>query len=228
VPRLFVIGFGLLVPLFILSGCGSSKSSSNGVVSKSANQIVQEAQTAAEAAKSVRLSGSIRSPNLSIRLDLQLLAGKGATGRMSENGLPFQLTRIGSDVYIKGSEAFYSHFAGAEAAKLLKGKWLKMPATSPDFESIVSFTDLGKFFSGVLSSHGKLAKGKTTTIAGQKVIALKDMTKGGTLYVATTGKPYPIELSSPGGSSGAITFDRWNESVKLSTPANAVDVSKLK
>ena len=64
---------------------------------------------------------------------------------------------------------------------------------------------------------------------GQKVIALKDGANGGTLYVATTGTPYPVELVSPGnGKEGKVAFDQWNTTVTITSPKGAVDISKLK
>ena len=88
--------------------------------------------------------------------------------------------------------------------------------------------DVQKLFNQLLSSHGKLAKGKTTTIHGQQAIAVSDTTNGGTLYVATTGKPYPLEISKTGSSGGQITFDHFNQPVSLTPPANAIDISQLK
>ena len=112
------------------------------------------------------------------------------------------------------------------AAQLLSGKWLKAPA-SGQLSSLATLTDVQKLFSQLLSSHGKLAKGKTTTVRGQQVVAVNDTTNGGTLYVATTGKPYPIEISKTGSSGGQLVFDHFNQPVTLTAPAGAIDISKL-
>jgi hypothetical protein len=79
----------------------------------------------------------------------------------------------------------------------------------------------------LLLSHGTLSKGATTTVEGQQAVALTDKTQGGTLYVATTGKPYPVEIKHGGSSGGKIVFDRFNQPVTLTPPANAIDLSKL-
>ena len=57
-----------------------------------------------------------------------------------------------------------------------------------------------------LAAHGTLVKGATTTVNGQQVIAITDSTKDGTLYVATTGKPYPLQIAKVGSESGTIAF----------------------
>ena len=63
-----------------------------------------------------------------------------------------------------------------------------------------------KLLSSIGNEHGALAKGSTSTIEGTKVIAVNDTEKGGTLYVATTGRPYPIQLSKAGSGGGKVTF----------------------
>ena len=211
------------------TGCGSSSSSSsNGVASKSPEQIVTDTKAAAASAKSVHLAGSIVSRGTPITLDLDVLAGSGARGRLSENGLGFELIDTAGTVYIKGSAAFYRRVGGAAAATLLQGKWLKAPASSPEFASISTLTDLGTLIDTTLSGHGTLSKGATTTIKGTKVIGITDVQKGGTLYVATSGPPYPIEITKSGASGGTVTFDHWNEPLTIKAPAGAIDISQLR
>src|SRR5437588_8379961 len=100
------------------------------------------------------------------------------------------------------------------------------PATG-QLASVAALADLQNLFNELLSNHGALAKGATSTVEGQKVVAVKD-TRGGTLYVATKGKPYPIEVSKPGPQGGRVIFDRYDEAVSLSAPANSIDISKLR
>ncbi len=64
-------------------------------------------------------------------------------------------------------------------------------------------------------------------LEGQKAIGLDDTTKGGTLYVATTGVPFPLEITKTGKESGKVVLDRWNKAVTLSAPPGAIDISTL-
>jgi hypothetical protein len=211
----------------VIGGCGSS-SSGNGVAGKAPADIVAAAKVAADAATSVHVSGSIVSSGTPITLDMDLLAGKGGRGQLTESGLGFELIQTGGTVYIKGSAAFYRHIGGTAAAQLLQGKWLKAPTTNKEFASISSLTDLRQLVDTTLANHGTLVKGGTTTVNGQKVVGVTDSAKGGTLYVAETGQPYPMEITKSGAGGGTITFDRWNESVTLSAPTNAIDITQLK
>lgn len=217
----------------LLAGCGggssssSSSSSSNGIESKSPAEILAAAKLAADGAKSVHVSGSIVSGSTPITLDMNLLAGKGGRGQLSESGLSFSLIQVGRTVYIKGSPAFYKHIGGSAAAQLLEGKWLKAPASNSDFASLSQLTDLRQLVDQTLESHGTLTKTSTTTIDGQKVVGITDKSKGGTLYIAATGQPYPVQITKTGSSGGKVTFDRWNSAVGLAAPANAIDVAQL-
>jgi hypothetical protein len=216
-----------VLALATLVGCGGSSSSGSGLASKSPSEIVAAAQTAADSASSVHVAGSIVNGHTPITLDMELASGTGGRGRLSENGVSFELIEVGGYVYIKGSQAFYSHVAGAAAAQLLQGKWLKASASNRTFASLTSLTDLRKLLDSTLASHGALTKGATSTVEGQQAVAIKDATRGGTLYVATTGTPYPLRLAKGGNSGGEIAFNRWNKPVTLKAPANAVDLGQL-
>jgi hypothetical protein len=209
-----------------LSGCGSS-SSGNGVQSKSPEAIVSAATQALKGVRSVHVYGSTTTSGKPIKLNLLLVSGKGGRGEITQNGLSFQVISTAGQVYINGSDGFWRHFGGEAAVQLFHGKWLKAPATG-ELASVADLTNLQQLFGKLLSSHGTLKKGASTTVNGQKVIALEDATQGGTLYVATTGSAYPIEVTKTTGSEGGtLNFDRYNESVSLSAPANAVNISQL-
>lgn len=231
VGHLFIRGplLALALAAAALAGCGGSSSSSsgNGVADKSADEIVAATKVAADAATSAHVAGSIVSSGSPITLNMELAAGKGGRGQLSENGLSFALIAVDGTVYIKGSPAFYKHIGGTAAAQLLQGKWLKAPANSSDFASLGQLTDLRQLIDTTLANHGKLTKGATKTVNGQKVVAVTDTSKGGTLYVAATGEPFPVEITKEGAGGGKINFDRWNKPVTLTPPPNSIDVAKL-
>jgi hypothetical protein len=210
----------------LLGGCGGS-SSGNGVAAKSPEEIVAASKAAADAAHSAHVSGSIVSNGSPITLDLDLGAS-GGRGHLALSGLGFELIQTGGTVYIKGSAAFYRRVGGAAAAQLLQGRWLKAPTATPEFSSISSLTDLHRLVDTTLSNHGALVKTQTTTVRGTRVVGVGDQSKGGTLYVATTGQPYPVQIAKGGAGGGTVNFDRWNESVSITPPANAIDIAQLR
>jgi hypothetical protein len=216
----------LLLVAAMLAGCGTS-SSSNGIASKTPTEIAAAAKVAATGASTVHVSGSIVSSNSPIALDMELVAGKGGRGQISENGLSFDVIQVAGTTYISGSPAFYSHFGGSAAAALLQGKWLKAPARSGSFSTLGSLTNLSQLLGTVLAEPGTLTKGTTSTVDGQPVLAITDVSHGRTLYVATTGKPYPIEITKSGSTGGKISFTDWNASVVLAAPKDAIDLAQL-
>ncbi len=207
-----------------IAGCGGS--SDNGVSAKSPDAILQAATSAIEKASSLRVSGSVTSSSSPISLDLDLVSGKGGKGTMAESGLSFQIIVVNGTVYLNGSQSFWQHFGGSAMAQFLNGKWLKGPATG-NFASLAQLANLHQLLGQLIANHGKLTKGGKTTVNGQSVVALNDTTNGGTLYVATTGQPYPIQIVKGGSSGGKISFDRFNQSFSLVPPAGAVDISQL-
>jgi len=220
-------GSVLVLALGALAGCGSS-SSSNNIASKSATEILTESKAAADSASSVHVSGSIKTGATPVTIDLSLAAGKGARGEISENGASFKLILVGGTAYISGSPAFYRSLGGAAAAQLLDGKWLKASATSGEFASFNSLGNMRQLIDTTLAAHGTLTKGATSTVNGQQVIAVTDTNKTGTLYVATSGKPYPVAITKGSSENGKIAFSDWNQPVTITAPANAVDLSELK
>ena len=124
--------------------------------------------------------------------------------------------------------SFWPNCDRAAAAQVLQGRWLKAPATSSDFASISSLTDLRKLIDSALASQGKLSKSGAKTVNGQAVVGVTDVTRGGTLYVAVKGTPYPVAIVKSGSSGGKVNFGRWNEPVTITPPADAIDISQLR
>jgi hypothetical protein len=219
----------LVLTAALLAGCGSSGESAkpNDEASKPAPQILADTKAAATSASSARVSGRVKSGGTPITLDLSTARGKGAKGSMSTMGLKFDLVRIGDTLYIRGSDDFYEHFAGP-AAQLLHGKWIKASATGGRLQSLAPLTSIGALFAGISSRHGKLTKLGKTTYKGQDVVAIQDTSDGSKLYVAPTGKPYPVAIvGGKKDQSGTITFGDWNKSVSLSAPSDAIDIGQF-
>jgi hypothetical protein len=213
----------------VLAGCGGHGKSagSNGEASKSADKVLADAKAAADSASSARVSGNIVSGGTPIKLDLSMGSGQ-ANGSMSTSGLSFDLIRIGNTAYIKGSDDFYKHFAGAAVAQLLHGKWLKASIVSGRFASLAPLTSISVLFDKVASNHGKLANDGGKTFDGQKVVEIRDTSDNSKLYVAATGKAYPVAIvGGKKSQSGTITFSDWNKPLQVSAPKGALDISKF-
>lgn len=224
----------LLVTAVLLAGCGgggggsATTAKSNGEAGKSAAQVLADATKAVATASSLHVSGQGQSAGQPIAVDVSLVRGKGGTGTLKINGLEVQLVRIGDTVYVKGSDAFYQHFAGKAAAQLLHDKWLKGSATSGQLKPLAAFTGPSALFAQLAANHGTLVNKGATTYKGQDVVEVRDVTKNASLYVAATGPAYPVAfVQRKTGSAGAVMFDDWNAPVTLNAPSSAIDISSF-
>ncbi|HEY4280997.1 MAG TPA: hypothetical protein VGM91_22475 [Conexibacter sp.] len=200
-----------------------SEAADNGVADKNAEEILTAARTAALAAGAVHVVGELGNTGL----DLSLVRGEGAVGTISQGPTRFDIVYVGRAVYLKADDDFYRQLGGEAAVELLAGKWLKVPAGGRDFSQFAQLADMGQLMTQALKPDGAIAKGKAATLDSGKAIGLTN--RGGTLFVATTGDPYPLQISQTGGAEGAgkVVFDRWDEPVELSAPADAIDISEL-
>jgi hypothetical protein len=224
------LALALVVTAVLLAGCGGSTKAAppNDEASKPAVRVLADAKAAATSASSAHVSGKLASNGTRITLDLSLARDKGAKGSVSVNGLGFDLVKIGDTAYVKGSDAFYRHFAGPTVAQLIHGKWVKAPTTSKQFRSFAALASVSGIFAEIGANHGRLVNDGKTTYAGQPVVVIRDVSDGSKLYVAATGKPYPVAIA--GGrrnQSGTVAFSDWNEPVSLSAPSGALDVSQF-
>lgn len=220
----------LFVTAVLLAGCGGSKQAAppNDEASKPAQRVLADAKAAATSASSAHVAGNLVSNGTRITLDLSMARDKGAKGSVSINGLGFELVKIGDTAYVKGSDAFYKHFAGPTVAQLIHGKWIKAPTTSKQFRPFAALASISGLFAEISAHHGKLVNDGKTTYQGQPVVVIRDASDGSKLYVAATGKPYPVALvGGRKNQSGSVTFSDWNEPVSLSAPSGALDVSQF-
>ncbi len=47
------------------------------------------------------------------------------------------------------------------------------------------------------------------------------------LYIATTGQPYPLKLEKRGRLTATATFSAWNDAVTVTPPANTIRVDDI-
>ena len=112
------------VVLAFATGCGGgSNGSANTEATKSVDQIVADAESAANNANSVHVAGGAVRGRTPLQLNLDLVAGKGGKGHLTVNGLSFDIIRIGEVAYFKGDATFWRHLGSKFAAQLLEGRW---------------------------------------------------------------------------------------------------------
>jgi hypothetical protein len=202
-----------------LAACGGS--SNTGIASKSTAEILSASKAAVAGATSVHL----RTTGGEVLLDVKLTS-TGGTGQLRLAGSNLELRRIGTALYLKSAASVYRNLG--IKVNVPSNAWLKVPASST--LQLAAFTELSGEVSRLLNLKGTLTKGTTATVNGQSAVELKQTNPLYTrsLYVATSGKPYPVEILLQGQVTGKTTFTEWNKPVTLTPPANSIDISQLK
>ncbi|MGH2850056.1 MAG: hypothetical protein ACRDLP_05510 [Solirubrobacteraceae bacterium] len=216
---------GAAAAIVAASGAIALAASSNGVASRSPSAIVTAVRNAVDGVSSVHVAGAFVESGESLALNLYLVANRGGRGTVTENGASFSLVVVGKVLYFKASTAFWKRFGNTASANLFAGKWLKTPTTG-QYASVSAFTDIHTLFAQLLSPKGKLTKGPTTTLHGQPAVGVTNPADGGILYVATTGKPYPLEVAG-NTKNGQLVINGIDQPVTLTPPKTSIDISKL-
>jgi hypothetical protein len=205
-----------------LAGCGSS--SVGPLTSRSASEILAAAKAAAESASSVHVVTQIGQGRGSASSTVDLAGSHGGRGQFSLGRLGFELILIESTLYVLGNPAYNAQL-GSRAAHLARGTWLKASATGGPLSGLATTVSQGKLLEALLAGGGATSKGSTTTVNGQRAV---EVTQGlYSVFVATSGKPYPIEVTKSGALLNHTTFSHWNEPVSLSPPPKTIDVGQV-
>ncbi|MFE9994253.1 hypothetical protein [Streptomyces avermitilis] len=213
-----------------LTGCSSSDpdAGTNGVGKLPAEKIQSRTRAAAEAADTVRLSGTVVTNGRTYRLDMRLKED-GASGSVTSKGATFRLLRVGRHLFLKAGADFWSHqggqgsggssHAGDAAADKLDDKYVKVPTGDPAYKRFSGFTDKSVLLDGLLTLHGTLATDGHHDQSGVRTIRITgDKGSGGTLDVSLEGKPYPLRLVRAGGA-GTLSLTDWGKGFALKEPS---------
>jgi hypothetical protein len=224
----------LVVLALVVAGCGGGGSpskggSNNGEASKSAKQITLDSVKAAESATFMRINGNVTCSGQPVGLDAFISKnGDGAKAALTIGGKPVQLVVSGKDGYVAAEPTVWSQFPGVNGAAIgqfLDGRPLKFPVNNAKFAELVACAGPSALFAQLKADAGSATNKGETKYNGQSVVAV-DGTNG-TLYVATSGNPYPVALVKKGKGGGTIKFSAWNQPFSVPVPTNAVDLSQV-
>jgi hypothetical protein len=213
------VGAGVLV-----AACGSSGPASNGVANESASQILTAAVNAMKSASSGSVSGTEVESGKSESLSGSFFA-VDADVTLVTNGETINVIKVGANDYIKAPSAYWAS-SGVPSADLGKVNevWISIPDSTAGLGSEFTLSGLA---SSLTKDVGTLEKGTTSTIDGQAVVAITSTSQKGTLYVATTGTPYPVEVTKTGSGGSTLTFSGWNQGSTPTAPAGAETIAEL-
>ncbi|MDG4782564.1 hypothetical protein O7614_23165 [Micromonospora sp. WMMD961] len=232
-------GLVAVVAMALLTGCGdgngdggqpaSNAPADNGVAALAPDEALQRATTAVKNAKSYRLAGDIDNDGQKMTLDFKM-TGSDLAGQVSTTEGTVELLSVAGQQYIRPDEKFWAKNAGAQASgeivKLMGDKWAKV-SEKDDFTQLFDVANVEQ----LLKPDGTMTKGEAKEIDGVKTVGLVDGDKNGTLYIATTGEPYPVRMEGGQDAAGQITFSDFGATFdELKAPAadQVVDFDQLK
>jgi hypothetical protein len=174
----------------------------------------------------MHMSGVVPAGKQEGTIDVDVATGRGIKASLVLGGLRARLIILGARTYVKGSPAFYTHFAGPGAARLIRNRWVEAPTS--DMQSFSELVNPQQLFGALRHLGSEMTKTGLKTIDGQKVIGLTDKSRD-ELYVAAVGKPFPVVLEvSESARTYRVTFSDYNRPVSIVAPRKAVSVSSLK
>ena len=174
------------------------------------------------------VSGSDQRAGQPLTLDIHG-RGTGGQGNDVESGLTFEIIRIGNTAYIKGSDAFLrsSRAPPAHSSCTTSGSRARRRTATRRARTAHRHRQAVQRRARLSTASSRTRQRRRTT--AQKVVAIRDTTDGSKLYVAATGKPYPVAIvGGRKGQSGTITFDNWNKTVSITAPKGAVDIAQAR
>jgi hypothetical protein len=225
-----LLGAGL-----VLAGCGggSAAPSSASRSSEAPKQLFDQAIGAMTKAKSARLKGDLaETPTQSISLDLSLYKNGDASGTFGLSGSTGKMVVAAGTAYLNGSTAFWRALATTSGASVSSAEEAEFAALSGKWvETSTSSLNLGTFsLSGLtasLKAHRVISKVGARTVDGHAAIGIKG-SKQGVLWIASTGTPYPIELSKTSSpTSESVSFSGWNAQPPVKVPKGARSITSI-
>jgi hypothetical protein len=198
----------------------SPPAADNGVAALPADDVLVRARAALRTAPAVRIRGVVEERRERISLDIRY-AGRDSSGVIGQRGQVFEFRRLGAVVYLKGDRRFWLANGGEAVARLLTGAWLKVPMTDKELAGFTELTDLTKAAANLLPPAGTLTTGGRKVVGGVPAVGLDaNALAGGTLYVATTGRPYPLLIEAEPGSAGEnrLIFSEYGKRRPVTPP----------
>ena len=189
----------------------------NGLENQTAVNVVQAADAAFNAAKTVHVRGTFFTDRRTEKFDLRY-AGGSASGTFTVNGATIHIVAVGGKAYLKADKRGWAAMGNPpDTQGLLADKWVK----SGSAQQMLTPFSLATFASELMadeSMHGGTGTVAQSTLAGQKVVVVT-YPDGSKLYVANVGTEYPLRFDDT-GSVGGRDFRQYGAAFHITAPPN--------
>jgi hypothetical protein len=219
-----ILGTSALAGALVLSSCTAA---ANGIASKSAPAILDAAGAALVSAHTFEIQATSAGSGTPASVTFKIDGKNVGEGSFVTSSLSFQAEELHGTDYFR-SQTLWSQVGGPTLQGALGDRWVYISASSS------TATELTAVF-GTLTSPPTVAKqltksaqtsvrGKVGTVDGEPVISVTEP-KAGTIYVATTGKPYPLRWQQ--SSVGRVVFSSFGAHFNIVAPKGAVNLAAI-
>jgi len=222
--KFLILGSSALAVVLVLSSCTAA---ANGIATKSAPAIVTAAGAALVSAHTFEIQATSGGSGTPASVTFKIEGKNLGEGTFVTSSLSFQAEELHGTDYFR-SQTLWSQVGGPTLQGALGDRWAYISASSS------TATELTAVF-GTLTSPTTVAKqltkdaqtsvrGKVGTVDGEPVISVTEP-KAGTIYVATTGKPYPLRWEQ--GSVGRVVFSNFGAHFNIVAPKGAINLAAV-
>jgi hypothetical protein len=196
----------------------------NGVEQLGPKKILAQAQKAAMSARSVRIVGESPAASLDLVLTKNSSDGKRAAGETT-----LKTRVVSGTIYIKGDQAYWTAAFNKKKAKKIGDKWVAGDLDNPKLKSFKQTATMQPIMKQFLRVTGPAEVGEVAVAQDQPAVPLTS--QAGTLWVATTGRAYPLMITSAPetGEDSQVDFTQWDKKVVIKAPPkkNVIDLADL-
>jgi hypothetical protein len=193
---------------------------------QSPEKIKAEMISVARSATSVRIKTSLKERGETVDMDAVISGCQGKIRIASSRKGTEQIIRNGDDLYISGDKkAWVVSGKTTVQASALVGKWVKLTVKDPGHAYARDLT-WATSWADSLTRFKPTKRLIDSTIGTTKAVGLYGAGgEGGKLYLAATGKPFPLSMVSNDGSV-QVSFSHWNEAAPIDIPSSDAVVGR--
>jgi hypothetical protein len=201
---------------------------SNGIEALSADEILKRTRAALTEAKSFRAKGTLHRDGEKTAVDLKV-SGRNFIGSVSFGEASVELLATGGKRYLRPNKRFWIMSTNAQQGTLLAqamgDRWVVGADRDPSFADLFTIGSLD----GLFQPKDRFDIGAVKEIAGVNSVGLMDFgDPEKKLFVASTGKPYPLQLTGKGGTELAFSdFGATFTGLAPPPASKVVDLGKL-
>jgi hypothetical protein len=156
------------------------------------------------------------------------------TDRFMNKSASIEVVVVGHTAYVRGGRSGLEDPAlvglrRAEASRYA-GRWISIPSTDRLYGGLATAVTFRSFLRQIEPASHSRFRAVSTMVEGTKALEIRALSKYGELDVVSRGAGrLPVRaVQIAAGGMGGTTMSRWNEPVRVQTPANAVPIAVVR